>query len=476
MISFILNDQQFTTELPPGSVALDLIRKAARLTGTKEGCREGDCGACTVLLGIPQQNGMKYMAVNSCLLPVGELRGRHLVTVEGLSPSEGYSPVQSLIVNEGASQCGFCTPGIVMSLTGYLLSTVSPITEGAIDSLGGNICRCTGYVSIRKAAELLCSKIGPSPALSPESPLHIKWLIEKRIIPPFFEGIESRLNEIGTPESPDVMDSGMSDVIRVAGGTDLFAIKAEKLKNAELLFFSRQPEMNGITVKNDHCFIGAAATVSNIMDSEVFNCIEGFSRIRRLISSTQIRNRATLGGNIVNASPIGDLSIIFLALDSVALISNGIEKRQTRLKNFFRGYKILDLAPDEIIEGLSFRIPDRNTEFNFEKVSMRKHLDIAAVNTAARIKVENGKILEADLSAGGVAPVPLFLKETSSVLKGKLISSDMVLLAADTARQEVKPIDDVRGSAEYKRILLGRLIAAHFIELFPDLVNVKELL
>ncbi len=132
MISFILNDQQFSTELPPGSVALDLIRKAARLTGTKEGCREGDCGACTVLLGFPQQDGMKYMAVNSCLLPLGELQGNHLVTVEGLNPSKGYSPVQSLIVNEGASQCGFCTPGIVMSLTGYLLSTVFPTAEEPI--------------------------------------------------------------------------------------------------------------------------------------------------------------------------------------------------------------------------------------------------------------------------------------------------------------------------------------------------------
>jgi len=164
MISFILNDKNYSTKLPPGAVTLDLIRSEAGLTGTKEGCREGDCGACTVLLGIPLQQGIKYMAVNSCILPVGELRGRHLVTIEGVNPKDGLSSIQKIFVEEGASQCGFCTPGIIMSLTGYLLNTIDPFDTGAAGSLGGNICRCTGYVSIRNAAKNISGLIGPSPA------------------------------------------------------------------------------------------------------------------------------------------------------------------------------------------------------------------------------------------------------------------------------------------------------------------------
>ena len=162
MISFILNTKIHTTGLPPGAVALDLLREEAGLTGTKEGCREGDCGACTVLLGTLLQQGIEYRAVNSCILPVGELHGRHLVTIEGVNPQEGLSPLQKVFVEEGASQCGFCTPGIIMSLTGYLLGTVAPDDVRAADSLAGNICRCTGYVAISKSAKTVSGITGQS--------------------------------------------------------------------------------------------------------------------------------------------------------------------------------------------------------------------------------------------------------------------------------------------------------------------------
>ncbi len=473
MISFILNDKKHTTALPPGAVTLDLLRGEAGLTGTREGCREGDCGACTVLLGTPLAQGIKYMAVNSCILPVAELHGRHLVTIEGVNPEEGLSPLQQVFVEEGASQCGFCTPGIIMSLTAYLLGTVDPDDMEAADSLAGNICRCTGYVSISKSAITVSGMTGHSPAERCTSREHLEWLVEKEILPSYFPGIEQMLRGMDT-EGIETNVSG--ETVTVAGGTDLFALKAENLRNTDLIFLSRKSKMNRITVLENRVLIGAGATVRDIIDSGVFRNSGNLERSLQLVASPQVRNRATVGGNIVNASPIGDLTIIFLALDARLRILNGSDAREVQLKDFFRGYKLLDLSPGELLESIVYKEPDSATFINFEKVAMRKHLDIASVNSAAAFSVSGGRIEKADISAGGVAPVPLYLERTSAALSGMEVSTDTAALAVRTALGEVSPIDDVRGSAEYKKLLLGKLIAAHFFELFPQQVNGEILL
>ncbi|MCK5117229.1 MAG: FAD binding domain-containing protein [Candidatus Aegiribacteria sp.] len=476
MISFILNDKKYITGLPPGAVTLDLLRAEAGLSGTREGCKEGDCGACTVLLGTLLPHGIKYMAVNSCILPVGELHGRHLVTIEGVNPEEGLSSLQQVFVDEGASQCGFCTPGIIISLTGYLLGRVDPDVTGAADSLAGNICRCTGYVSINKSAKTISGLIGHSPAERCTSREHLEWLVEKEILPPYFLGIEETLKTMGTGE-PDTSEKSVSrNTVTVAGGTDLFAVRAEDLRNSELRFLSRKKGMKEITVLENRILIGAGATVRDIIDSGVFSDSGNLARSLHLVASAQVRNRATVGGNIVNASPIGDLTIIFLALDAKLRISNGSDYREVQLKDFFRGYKVLDLSPGELLESLEYIAPDSDTFINFEKVAMRQHLDIASVNTAAAFRVNGGRIEKADISAGGVAPVPLYLGRTSALLSGMSISTDTAQLAVRTARSEVSPIDDVRGSAEYKKLLLGKLIAAHFVELFPRQIDAGLLL
>ena len=421
MISCVLNDQKYTTALPPGAVTLDLLRGEAGLTGTREGCREGDCGACTVLPGTPLGQGMKYMAVNSCILPVGELRGRHLVTIEGVNQEEELSPLQQIFVEEGASQCGFCTPGLVMSLTGYLLGTVDPDDTGAANALAGNICRCTGYVSIRKAGKTVSLKIGHSPAEHCTSREHLEWLVEKEILPSYFPGTEQMLQGMDT-EGIETNVSG--ETVTVAGGTDLFALKAEDLRNTDLKFLSRKTGMNRITVLENRVNIGTGATVRNIIDSGVFRNSGNLERSLQLVASAQVRNRATVGGNIVNASPIGDLTIIFLALDANLRITKGSEFREVQLKDFFRGYKVLDLFPGELLESLEYKEPDSATFVNFEKVAMRQHLDIASVNTAASFRLRDGRIEKADISAGGVAPIPLYLKKTSALLSGMKISTD----------------------------------------------------
>ncbi len=474
MISFVLNDREYITELPPGAVTLDLLRMEAGLIGTREGCREGDCGACTVLLGMPLQQGVKYMAMNSCILPVGELRGRHLVTIEGVNLEEELSPLQQIFVEEGASQCGFCTPGLIMSLTGYLLGTVNPDDVGTVGSLAGNICRCTGYISIRKAAETVSGKIGHSPAECCSSREHLEWLVEKEILPSYFLGIEEMLRTMDTAEVSEANVSGHA--VTVAGGTDLFATEAEELRNAGLRFLSRETGMNGITIQDNRVLIGAGATVRDIIDSGIFSNSGNLERSLELVASAQVRNRATVGGNIVNASPIGDLTIIFLALDAKLMITRDSDQREVQLKDFFRGYKVLDLSPGELLESLEYTASDSANCINFEKVAMREHLDIASVNTAAAFMVREGRIEKADISAGGVAPIPLYLEKTSAVLSGKKISTDTASLAVRTARSEVSPIDDVRGSARYKKLLLGQLVAAHFVELFPEQIDAAELL
>ncbi len=476
MTTFILNDREYATGLPPGAVTLDLLRGEAGLTGTKEGCREGDCGACTVLLGVPDQTGIEYMTVNSCILPIGELQGRHLVTIEGVSPLKGPSPIQRIFVDEGASQCGFCTPGMIMSLTGYLLGSIDPGAVRAADSLSGNICRCTGYVSIRNAAKAVSELTGMSPVGSCRSREHLEWLVEKEILPSYFLKIDKMLQTVNNSVSGGNEAGASRHHKVVAGGTDIFAADPEEHRNAKLRFLSRENGMSEISRIKNRIIIGAGATVRDVIDSGIFSGSGNLEQSLELVSSAQVRNRATVGGNIVNASPIGDLTIIFLALDAVLIISGSSDDRKVRLRDFFTGYKVFDLSPGELLKAIEYTTPDPETSINFEKVAMRRHLDIASVNSAAVFRMSGSTIESADFSAGGVAPVPFYLEKTSSILAGRIVTTDTVLLAMRKARSEVSPIDDVRGSAEYKKLLLGRLIAAHFVELFPDCITVEDLL
>lgn len=474
-VSFLLNGKKYGTSLPPGAVALDLIRNETQLTGTKEGCREGDCGACTVLLGTPGPDGVRYSAVNSCILPVGELSGRHLVTIEGVSPEEGLSTVQEPFVQHGASQCGFCTPGMIMSLTGYLLSTTEPDVSGAVGALGGNICRCTGYISVKRAAETVVNSTGPSPARSPFSREHLKHLVSRNVIPSYFLNIEKILAQSKEPEERD--SAGTADYIKVAGGTDLFATGGEELVRRNLRFLSRNPQLRYVRNEGEGLFrIGAASTVEDLIESGIFKGTGNLHDSLRLVSSVQVRSRATVGGNIVNASPIGDLTIIMLALKAVLRISGASGHREVPLSKFFRGYKIIDLQPDELLESVCFKKSGPGEMVNFEKVSMRKHMDIASVNTAAVFRVTNRTVEEAIISAGGVAPVPAILNRTCDYLRNSEICTGTVLDACETAMEEISPITDVRGTAEYKRLLTGRLLKTHFLELFPEILEPGDIL
>ena len=239
---------------------------------------------------------------------------------------------------------------------------------------------------------------------------------------------------------------------------------------------SAQKISSKIKEENGKCFIGAKATVSDFINSEVISkYFPSLEENLKLFGSLPIRNRATLGGNIINASPIGDMTNILLALDSTLNLRKDNSLRKTRLRDFYKGYKLLDMQEDELLEEITFDLPSKNSKFNFEKVSQRTYLDIASANSSMYIESDNGKISKCSISAGGVAPIPLYLKQTSEFLNGKEIEYNNISEAVELALTEISPITDARGSAEYKSLLLRQLIFAHFIKLFPEKISIKEI-
>lgn len=460
-ITFILNNQIIRTNQNPATVLLDFIRKDKKLTGTKEVCKEGDCGACSVLLGEVIEGNLQYKTINSCLYPIQKVNGKHIVTIEGLNQNK-LNPIQESFAHEGASQCGFCTPGFIVSSTGYLLNTDKFDNKDAINAIAGNICRCTGYQSIKRALTNVVDK---------DEKINFDLLFEKGIIPSYFKEIPEKIKSISDQTKSDKEEIGNNAQL-VSGGTDLFVQQADKLLNKNILIVENIVPPS-ISIIKDTIVISGSAT---IFDLQTFvqskNINLKLDNLFKLFASLPIRNSATLAGNIVNASPIADLTITLLALNAELLLLNSKgEKRNIPLNKFYSGYKTLTKNDDEIIQGISFDLPKVNSLFNFEKVSKRTHLDIASVNTAINLNVEQNKIIRASISAGGVSPIPLYLEKTSKFLKNSNISNQTVLETVQIALTEITPISDIRGSIEYKTLLLSQLIKAHFIELFPKLIT-----
>jgi len=495
VVTFILNNEQISTGKPAGSSLLDFIRYDMGLTGTKTGCREGDCGACTVLVGTTDGSRVTYKSAVSCLMPLGNAHGKHIVTIEGINTGH-LSHIQNAMVDNGAIQCGFCTPGIVMSFVAESLSGGKTTRESAIASVSGNICRCTGYKSIERAADDITAALANRNSDDP-----VKWLVEQHQLPGYFLTIPERLAAIpeqteAVPERieaiPDQTEAHKERIeattdslptisgspaaaekgVRIAGGTDLMVQKGDALAESDIVTFSNRKELKGIEVRDGSCIIGASVTISEAGQSEVINkYIPEITSIIRLIASEPVRNMATIAGNIVNASPIGDMSVMMLALNADVTIEGPGKSRTLPLRKLFLGYKKLDLGGEEYMRSISFEYHPVPPLFSFEKVSRRTHLDIASVNSAMQLCVTGDIITECHLSAGGVSPVPLYLEKTRLFLTGRPVSADVVLQANAIMQEEIAPISDARGSAEYKRLLLRQLLLAHFLKLFPERIN-----
>lgn len=452
MTEFWLNDKHIKTGLPPGLPLLDFIRHECGLTGTKTGCREGDCGACLSLSGRLEGDRVRYQSIVSCLTPLARAHGCHIVTVEGLG--ESLTPVQRALLDHSAIQCGFCTPGIVLALTALCLSAEALTEDRAIAALDGNLCRCTGYQSLKKTARQIFTAL---PERQEDRP--VPWLVENGYLPSYFIGMPEKLALLPPPEPVD-------GPVTVAGGTDLLVQKPDTLRANGIQLFQGGHEWGGILVDGERCRIGAEVTTTQLLRDPALKA--AFPRLEeygRLIASTPIRNMGTLGGNLANASPIADLAIFFLALDTTILLKGPAHVRELPLERFFTGYKQLDLRPEEHIAAIRTRLPGPGDYFHFEKVSKRKHLDIASVNSAISLQIERGTIRRARLSAGGVSPVPLFLEKTSAFLEGRPANAETLRGAQAVVQEEIRPISDIRGSEEYKRTLLRQLLQAHFLEL-----------
>jgi xanthine dehydrogenase small subunit len=471
---FILNDKEVCSSDPPGLLVLDYVRRHEKLVGTKEGCREGDCGACTVLIGELQGNRVNYKPVTSCLMPLGELQGKHLVTIEGLNLAH-LSPVQQAIVDEGGTQCGFCTPGIVVSLTGYLMEAGTEIGDDDMKyALSGHLCRCTGYSSLKRAGNILVNSYNSNSDLKKSSDFahKVNALIKNKFIPDYFKEIAARLRKL---PKPDLENGQKTADYFIAGGTDIYVQKGETLPESRVHVLNLHPEMKGISKKNGAFHVGALTTFEEFaVHSDIIQIIPDIQEYMHLIASWQIRTRATLGGNIVNASPIGDMTVLLLALESDLILKEGDKQRKVPITAFFRGYKDLDKTDSEILTEIIFPAPSSPTKIHFEKVSKRKCLDIASVNSAIKVRCEGGVIAEIGVAMGGVAPIPLFLSETCQYFRGKAITKETILGAFPVALGEISPISDVRGSAEYKRLLVRQLLIAHFTKLFPEQVKVRD--
>ncbi len=465
---FILNDKEMALSPSPGRPVLDLLRKDLGVYGTKEGCREGECGACTVILGrIPQ---VAYRAMPSCLMSAGQLNNTHLVTIEGLQ-GERPNRLQQAFIDEGATQCGFCTPGFILSLTGYLLGGRTVTLQDAVDALAGNLCRCTGYGSIRRAvAAAIEPLLGKVPSLG--------QLIELDLIPAYFAGIPRRLGELRAKSPADspglTFEPFDGNRLLIAGGTDLYVQQGDALNQSKPWFLI--PESEPVRVKNGMIEIPATATMEQLrQDQHLIDQFPGWREKLRVVASHILRNRATLGGNIVNASPIADCAVLLLALDArIQLVSSKGARRRFPLAQFFLGYKELDLNRDERVEFFLLTKQDDTRLWNYAKVSKRERLDIASCNSAAIFKVDNGAFVSVGLALGGVAPIPFPASRTMAWLKGKPVSMETFLGAIAVLQKEISPIDDVRGSADYKRRLACALMADHYLHCFSHVCSYDD--
>jgi xanthine dehydrogenase small subunit len=404
--------------------------------------------------------------MTSCLMPLANAQAKHIVTVEGINPSDGsLTPVQAAMVDESGTQCGFCTVGFVMSLTGFCIDDTPKTPEMAVSAVDGNICRCTGYKSIERAAMRL-SEPPSSAGGQAVRPL-------AGCVPEYFSKMSARLKALqaaATHETGRPLTQAVLTV--VGGGTDVYVQRPEHMAEIDSRPLLYDDDLRGIRDLGDAIEIGASATVTDLMVSPIMQAaFPDLYKHLKLVSSTPIRNMATLAGNFVNGSPIGDMTVWFLALDAELTLSTGVRSgsgsdRVLSLKDLYLGYKQLAKQQEEIITAIRFKKPSGDFRFNFEKVCKRTYLDIATANTAISLTMDGSTIVDAHVSAGGVGPIPMYLRRTSEFLRGENIDEETITAANEIMQSEISPISDVRGTADYKRLLLRQLFRAHFVEMF----------
>lgn len=448
----------------------------ARLTGTKIACSEGDCGACTVLVGELSEDGqsLRYAPVDACIAFVFQMDLRHVVTIEGLRQIDDLSCVQQAMVDCHGSQCGFCTPGFVMALHGLIeerRADQSALNEDAVRvGLSGNLCRCTGYLQILEAAASLGSP-GATPLSEVfDEPAMLRDLGRLRQDSVYSEAADARV--VAIPRSlRDLVElrAKLPDARLVAGATDLgVQCNHGRFAPKQVLCTRDTAELRGVSIEQDELIVGAAATWREI-DHCLRDRLPELHEILLRFGSPQVRCVGTLAGNLANASPIADSIPFHFVAESTMELASRRGTRTVAVQDFYQGYKQIDLEDDEVIAVVRSPLPSPDVAMKLYKVTKRRDMDISTVTAAFWLRLEGDRIAEARIAMGGVGPAVLRLPACESLLEGNVLSLDAMRRAGKTARGEVAPISDVRGSSDYRLQLVENLFAKCYHDLTSNL-------
>ena len=448
----------------------NFLRLRLGLCGTKIVCSEGDCGSCSVLLGqLDKQSKsptLKYSPIDSCIAFVFQLDGCHIVTVEGLGQEDDLNRVQEAMVDCHGSQCGFCTPGFVVAMTGLLEENSQPSESDWRHGLTGNLCRCTGYSPIIRAAK----------ECNGENTRSMKaCFAEKDMLSPIAaaQADEIKITAGSSDEpthtlfSPTTIKQAVEvlaqhpDAKIVAGGTDVGVQFNKGYCDAKTwIDLNRIPELAEISISDGSIVAGARATWTDV-ENLVRELVPEFYNVVSVFGSPQIRNIGSIGGNIINASPIAD-SIPFLCVCEAELELTGqAGARTVNINDFYQDYKKFDLKPGELLTKITAPLPSKNRELRLYKVSRRRALDISTFTGAIWLERDGDTISDAGIAYGAVGPTVIRLKKTESFLRGKPLNLETMTAAGEIAVSEITPISDVRGGADF-RLQLARNVLLKF--------------
>ena len=468
-IGFTLNGEEVVlSKVPPRQMLLDWLRLEKRLTGTKEGCAEGDCGACTVLVGRLLDGELVYESVNACIRFMGSLHATHVVTVEHLKGENGsLHPVQQAMVDCHGSQCGFCTPGIVMSLYGLWLTDSNPSRQAIEEALQGNLCRCTGYEPIVKAAEM-AARIRPADVFDP--------------IEATRERVRARLSELARSGPVRIADgddelyipSSTADLAEimathphatvVAGSTDVGLWVNKQMRPINpVVFINGLGALQEVGASPEAIRIGAGVTYSHGLKA----LAERYPALGKLIpriGGQQVRNMGTIGGNIANGSPIGDMPPALIALGAEVTLRSREGTRSVPLEDFFIEYGRQDRERHEFVESIAVPALPGDARFSIYKVSKRRDEDITAVLGAFCLRLDGGAVSDICLAYGGMAGTPKRATNTEAALLGKPWTEVNARAAMAALDQDFTPLTDWRATAEYRMMTAKNLILRFFLE------------
>ncbi|WP_447046311.1 xanthine dehydrogenase small subunit [Vreelandella sp. H-I2] len=472
-IAFLLNGIPQRCEVSPDTSILTLLREHLAETGTKEGCASGDCGACTVAIGELAADIQGFASANACITPAHQLQGKHLLTVEGLAKEGQLHPAQEAMIECHGSQCGFCTPGIVMSLFTLhdeLTQRPAPLTPERLEAtLGGNLCRCTGYRPIREAA----LRMNDLPFERPQ--WYDATLTEAECLPSLTAATDAS-SFFAQPQSLvelTQLRQAAPQARLVAGGTDLWLESTQRLAQLDqLIDISRVAELLTVKVamleRQAGWWIGAGVTYTKL--EPLFNKhFPTFAHLLHRLGSQQIRNRGTMGGNIANASPIGDTPPVLLVLGAYVELTNTYGNRCIALEDFFLDYKKTALAADEVISRIFIPQAPKDSQLRIWKLSKRREDDISAVLGAFSYRVEQGVLHDVRIAFGGMAAIPKRAQAAEKALEGSNISVEAFRAAQQALEVNFQPMSDVRGSQQYRQQAAKNLLERLYLSLLtPD--------